>query len=77
MMPDEKTLRDEFAMYAMAGDWASHLGHFDEDGEDPYLREKARLYYRMADAMMAERQVDRGRIFPFRRKDDPIPPEQP
>jgi len=74
-MPQEKTLRDEFAMACMAGDWASALGHFDADGETEHLRDRARLYYRMADIAMTEREVDRGRLFPFRRKDDP-PPEE-
>lgn len=69
----DKTLRDEFAMAAMAGDWASALGHYEDDGDTHHLRERASLFYRMADAMMSERQVDRGKVFPFRRKDDPNP----
>lgn len=72
-MPEEKTLRDEFALAAMAGDLCSHLGHL-EDEESDELRYRARIYYRMADAMILERQVDRGRVHPFRRKDDPNPP---
>lgn len=73
-MDQERNLRDEFAMLAMAGDWASALGRFDEDGDVEHLRERARLYYRMADAMIFERQIDRSNIMPFhRRKDDPPP----
>jgi hypothetical protein len=70
-MDPETTLRDQFAIAALQGDWASSLGHFDADGETEHLRDRAQLYYRMADAMMAERQIDRKRVFPFRRKDDP------
>jgi hypothetical protein len=71
-MDDEKTLRDEFAIAAMAGDWASQLGHFDEDVDSDHLRERAALYYRMADAMLVARKP---RVVPFRRRDDPQPPD--
>lgn len=70
----EKTLRDEFAMAAMAGDWASSLGHYEDEDDTHHLRERASLFYRMADAMMEERQIDRSKVFPFRRKDDPEKP---
>lgn len=67
----EKTLRDEFVIACMLGDWASSLGHFDNDGDPEHLRQRVQLYYRMADAAMIERDVDRKKLFPFRRKDDP------
>lgn len=68
-MPDRKTLRDEFAMMALAGDFASPVGVFDDEDTE-HLKERARLYYRMADVMMVERMVDRGRVHPFRRETD-------
>ena len=52
------SLRDWFAFGAMNGDWASQS---DDSGiiqiEHPQsaLESRARLYYRMADAMLAER----------------------
>lgn len=52
------TLRDYFAAKAMQGDWAaqnSRDGAFPPDTRDERLRKTARLYYRMADAMLAER----------------------
>lgn len=66
-MPDEKNLRDEFAIGAMMGDWASSLGRFDEDGVREHLEERARLYYRMADAMM---EVRGGNLRQFKRRDE-------
>ena len=63
-------LRDLFAMAAMAGDICSQLGTIDQDTDDDLL-ERARIYYRMADAMMAVR-VPRGPVL-HRRRDDPKP----
>lgn len=63
----DKTLRDEFAIAAMTGDLASALGHFDMDGDTEDFRTRARLYYRIADAMMQERKP---KVKPFRRKED-------
>jgi hypothetical protein len=70
MMADDKTLRDEFALGALTGDWASSLGRFDDDGDPEHLRSRANLYYRMADAMLQERQ---GNLRHFRRPDDKEP----
>lgn len=76
-MADKKTLRDEYAMAAMQGDWASQLGHFDQDSDTEQLKDRARMYYRMADAMCEVRHegAKRRRVFQFRRKDDPKRPE--
>ncbi len=72
-MPAKKTLRDEFAMAALAGDWASQLGHFEDNGDTEHMRDRARMYYRMADVMCEVRHegAKRRRIFPFRRQDEP------
>jgi hypothetical protein len=72
-MADEKTLRDEFAMAAMNGDWASSLGHFDHDGDDDHLLDRAALYYRMADAMLIQRRQGRGRVIGFPSDTPPEP----
>lgn len=70
-MPNQKTLRDEFAMAAMAGDWASSLGRFDDDIDSEHLKDRARLYFRMADMMCNVRHegAKRKPLFPFRRKE--------
>lgn len=50
--------RDLFAMAALEGDWASQSnesGHFDNKSVDEILEDRARLYYRMADAMLKVR----------------------
>lgn len=57
----QKTLRDEFAMAAMIGDWASqdteYEGIFCERVVDQgALQDNAKLYYRMADAMLIARE---------------------
>lgn len=52
------SLRDYLAAKAMAGDWAAQsedIGCFDVDEEDELLENRAKLYYRMADAMLRER----------------------
>lgn len=52
------SLRDRFALAAMQGDWAAQN---EECGSFPYsvrieeLRARARVYYRMADAMLEVR----------------------
>ena len=60
-MPEDMTLRDLFAAAAMAGDLCSHLGHIDEEEQEDY-RSRARVYYRMADAML---QIRKGNIQQF------------
>jgi hypothetical protein len=58
------TLRDFFAAAALQGDWASQsetngVGVFPVNTSGATLRNSANLYYRMADAMLAER-IQRG-----------------
>lgn len=50
-------LRDHFAAKAMQGDWAaqSEIGEFDSAVSEEVLYERAKVYYRMADAMIAAR----------------------
>lgn len=76
-MRNIKTLRDEFALAALTGDWGSQLGRFDDETDNEHLRDRARVYYRMADVMCEVRHeaAKRRRVVPFRRKDDPKPPE--
>lgn len=53
------TLRDYFAGQALAGDWAAqneYTGAFKPDTTIEDLRVNAALYYRIADAMLAERE---------------------
>lgn len=53
------TLRDYFAGQALAGDWAAqneYTGAFKPDTTIEDLRGNAALYYRIADAMLAERE---------------------
>lgn len=45
-----KTLRDEFAIAALTGEWASNASQESFD-------DCAKLYYRMADAMLKERET--------------------
>ena len=55
----EKTLRDEFAIAAMQGDWAAQgedNGSFTQLHSDRLFESSARLYYRMADEMMKVRE---------------------
>jgi len=55
------TLRDYFAAKAMQGDWAVQdeaNGFFENNVEDRVLDNRARLYYRMADAMMKAGECD-------------------
>jgi len=47
------SLRDWFAGKAMQGDWASQ----DITGNDEALLEHAKIYYRMADAMLKAREA--------------------
>lgn len=52
-------LRDAFALAAMQGDWAAqneHIGEFENNLPDEVFEERAATYYRMADAMLAERE---------------------
>lgn len=52
-------LRDEFAKAALQGDWAAqneYSGSFRPDIPETSLIERARMYYRMADAMLAARE---------------------
>ncbi|WP_272659502.1 hypothetical protein [Providencia sp. PROV172] len=52
------TLRDQFAMAAMQGDWAAQdecSGYFDENSGEATFSKSAEMYYRMADAMLAAR----------------------
>ena len=54
------SLRDWFAGKALAGDWASQsseTGEFTDSVSDYCLRKRAALYYRMADAMIAEKEA--------------------
>lgn len=53
------TLRDYFAATAMQGDWAAQgvaCGMFVPDSDDELFARSARMYYRMADAMLAARK---------------------
>ncbi|WGL95973.1 hypothetical protein [Arsenophonus nasoniae] len=54
----QKTLRDEFAMAAMKGDWAAQnetgLAHYSTQDIE-YLQKAAKSYYMMADAMLKVR----------------------
>jgi len=52
------TLRDYFAAKAMQGDWTAQddgQGYIDNDVSDHVLVGRARVYYRMADAMLKAR----------------------
>lgn len=52
------TLRDQFAMAAMQGDWAAQderSGYFDENSGEATFSKSAEMYYRMADAMLKAR----------------------
>jgi len=52
------TMRDYFAAKAMQGDLASqdeHEGHWMSDASTDDLMERARFYYRVADAMLKAR----------------------
>ena len=56
---DGMALRDYFAAKAMQGDWAAQgeaCGMFVTDSGDELFARSARLYYRMADAMLAARK---------------------
>lgn len=55
---DDFTPRDLFAGMAMMGDWAAQgsMGVWSDDAKDEYLLARAKLYYRMADAMIAARE---------------------
>ncbi len=56
----EKTLRDEFAMAAMQGDWAVHNeygGTYFRTNPKGDFSASAEVYYRMADAMMKARET--------------------
>ena len=53
------TLRDQFAMAAMSGDWAAYseaMREFTDDTKQEFLQLRATLYYRMASAMMEARK---------------------
>lgn len=52
------SLRDQFAMAAMQGDWAAQderSGYFDENSGEATFSKSAEMYYRMADAMLKAR----------------------
>lgn len=55
------SLRDQFAMAALQGDWAAqdgeYIGVWDLEADVELLTQRARLYYRMADAMLKAREV--------------------
>lgn len=53
------SLRDEFAMAALAGDWAAQRPEWHEFhvGERSKFEMSAQMYYQMADAMMAAREA--------------------
>lgn len=58
--PPGMDLRDYFAAQAMAGDWAAcdaNGGNFPNDIADHRLVDRAKLYYRMADAMLKARKT--------------------
>lgn len=50
------TMRQYYAAKAMQGDWscqeAVHIGVMSNDTPDEWLENRARLYFRMADAML-------------------------
>ena len=53
------SLRDYFAAKAMQGDWAAQgaaCGMFVPDSDDELFARSARMYFRMADAMLAARK---------------------
>lgn len=53
------TLLDHFAGQAMEGDWASQsegTGEIVDDMPEDYWAERAKLYYRQAAAMLAEKR---------------------
>ena len=52
------TLRDYFAAKALAGDFVSQnseSGFFTNDISDEWMKDRSKLFYRMADAMIAAR----------------------
>ncbi len=51
--PSGMSLRDYFAAKAMQGDWAAQVV---PDSDDDLFDRSARMYYRMADAMLAARE---------------------
>jgi len=58
MYHEGMTLRDYFAGQAMQGDWASQdeaTGVFGNNDSEDGLCERAKPYYRMADAMLHAR----------------------
>ena len=64
IMEPVRTLRDEFAMAAMSGDWASQsegIGQITDrmaETHSVWFLERARTYYFMADSMMKARNGD-------------------
>ena len=55
MAEGEISLRNYIATRVMQGDWAAQsefTGEWANSTSDKYLMERARLYYRMADAMI-------------------------
>jgi hypothetical protein len=56
--PDQEGMsqRDYFAAKTLQGDWASTPEEFATDCPRNVLEKRAALYYRMADAMIAERE---------------------
>ena len=55
---DGMSLRDYFAGQAMAGDSLDGEGSWDNNVPQKYIVERARLYYRIADAMIKARNPE-------------------
>lgn len=58
LMATDATLRDKFAMAAMQGHWAADRFDYDDfppGREDECLERDAKIFYRMADAMLKAR----------------------
>ena len=60
----DKILRDEFAMAAMQGEWASHnyesMSFLFNKATQADFERIAHICYRMADAMMKAREIKGG-----------------
>lgn len=60
-LSSENSLRDRFAMAAMQGDWAAQgasTGQYTCSISPEVLFARARLFYRMADAMLKAREAE-------------------
>jgi len=59
-MPEVATLRDQFAIAAMTGDWAAQRPDwhsFSRSSAQETFDRNAELYYRMADSMLKTRML--------------------